>query len=63
MDAVQIQRIQHRNDIFCEKLDRVRARSGRGLTVTSRIVAKDAELFAKFGSLLVPHGMVRAEGI
>ena len=31
--------------------------------MTSRIVAKDAELFAKFGSLLVPHGIVRAEGI
>src|SRR5438477_8075730 len=63
MDSIQIQGIEQYNDIFREKLDRVRARSGRGLAVTSRIVAKDAEPFAKFGSLRVPHRIIRAERI
>src|SRR6266849_6371261 len=63
MDIVQIQCIQQCNDIFPELLDGIRARSGRGLTVTSRVVTQAPELLTKLVDLRFPHGIIRAEGI
>src|SRR5258707_14557185 len=63
MDAVQVQRIEHGDDIFSEQFNRIRARSGRGLTVTSRVVTQAPELLTKLMDLRFPHGIIRAEGI
>src|SRR5258708_27477562 len=63
MDTVQIQCIQHGDDIFSEQFNRIRARSGRGLTVTSRVATQAPELLTKLVDLRFPHGIIRAEGI
>src|SRR5260370_18787551 len=63
MDAVQVQRIEHGDDICTEQLNRIRAWSGRGLTVTSRVVTQAPELLTKLVDLRFPHGIIRAEGI
>src|ERR1700704_1335086 len=63
MHAIQFQCVEQRNDISSELLDRVRARRGGGLSVTSRVVAQKPELFSKFGSLRLPHRKIGAERI